>query len=352
EGVVVLQVAGTAYFRVEAYDPRTQQRRTEYLSLEPGAERLLALVFPPCGRVEGRILNHLGDPVGGIPIRLYGADSFGEATSAADGSFGFDGVRAGEGTIVLEVSQVLRAGFSGTQRLRAREERAQPAAHGERVAVDVVLDVAAELRGRLLPPGPEGYLVLRCSHPVYGTSFGAYVQTDGFYRFTGVPSGPYRLLFAQAERGLLAVAEGEITTDDQPVVVDLPLRPGATLPLSRSSYDGRTWTLSTDLSLDGSLGLEAPVQVEIADLDGEEIVAGPRRVLVGSWMVRVLDRLEEAGALVLSELDYGELIEEDPAWVLCRVGDRWEVILWSVGVAQPQQRREGSRLLSPAGRRL
>ena len=178
-----------------------------------------AMVHLPneAGVVEGRFLNATGTlGIANAQIRLSSAGGDAFATTLADGSFRFEGVRLGGVTV------------EGFDPVTARRGRATGAlkAHGETLPIEVRQIAQGTVRGVVRLSTDESAVaaadVTLTVNSVFGAQFRTTTNADGSFAFPGVSAGGFNL--SATGSGLSGHSTGQLATEGEIVGVDVVLQ--------------------------------------------------------------------------------------------------------------------------------
>ncbi|HEX7314765.1 MAG TPA: LamG-like jellyroll fold domain-containing protein [Pyrinomonadaceae bacterium] len=184
------------------------------------------------GMVRGRVLLPGGaTPVGLADVELrFGGRSVGFTTTSdtddSRGAFNFMNVPSGDFTLMVFDNRTGRVGRSAGRLV----------AQGETAEVNVELLPVGTVRGRVTANGgPVDHALVSISADGSGIR-GAYsvatTDADGGFRFTGIPSGLFRVTVTDAPGGQTGTATGMLAGNAEPlpdVTADIALEPSVTL---------------------------------------------------------------------------------------------------------------------------
>lgn len=169
------------------------------------------------GTVQGRFLNAAGtQPIPNAQIRLASSGGEAYATTLADGSFEFDGVRMGG--VTLEAFDPVTA-----RRGRATEALT---AHGQVLSLEVRQVAQGSVRGVVRLSTDESAVaaanVTISVSSIFGAQYRTTTNIDGTFLFPGVSAGTFSL--SASGMGLSGSASGVLATEAEVVVADVILQ--------------------------------------------------------------------------------------------------------------------------------
>lgn len=187
----------------------------------PGADAQVDVLIQlpdEAGSVNGRFLRaDLTTPIPNAQIRLSSAGGDAFATTAADGSYSFEGVRRGGITI---------EGFDPVTAGRGRSH-GRVDAHGQVVALDVIQVAQGTVRGfvRRSTDGAAiaGADVTISVSSVFGGSFRTTSDLDGGFSFPGVSAGAFTVAARDPLTGLAGSATAALSSEGEVVSVDVDI---------------------------------------------------------------------------------------------------------------------------------
>ena len=205
-------------FSVTAFDPASAVSGFTSGTIVRDAQVEIAVQLPnEAGVVGGRFLNTAGtQPIPNAQIRLAssGGDAF--ATTLADGSFHFEGVRLGAVTI------------EGFDPVTARRGRAAGTlnAHGQTLSIDVLQIAQGAVRGYVRLSTDQSAVpaadVTISVNSTFGAQFRTTTNLDGSFLFPGVSAGSFSL--SASGSGLSGSATGQLEFEAEVVALDVVLQ--------------------------------------------------------------------------------------------------------------------------------
>lgn len=203
---------------------------------------------PGTGSVTGRVLAPDGiTAISGEAVKLLDVNNVlrQQMTSAADGSFRFDGAALGTYSLLA---------LDATGRTQAHEVGVVIANGGDVVTRNLVLAATGTVSGRVLNPdssvSPAIAVSLRSYNAVVGGFFSATTNAQGQYSIAGVPIGDFMVSAADTSRQVYGETSGLLTAGAT-FTADIPLAVN-TSALPATKYDANNFTF--DVNPDGSVG--------------------------------------------------------------------------------------------------
>ena len=252
DGAFVFDLVLAGAVSLTGTDPATNLQASESGTAAANVETLITLVIEAGGAVDGTVTMPGGAPAASATVRVIRESGnllkF-EATTAADGTYGFVNLPVAESPYRIDVFV--------DSKLRARERGVTVPANAA-VTVDLALTGLGTVVGAVVPPGVETLssavvVTLTSLAPEVGGVSSDINAADGNYTIAEVPVGPFRLSARDNTNGFLGEAEGVMTSDGETVTVDIQLIDNAvafpTNGIRKKDANGYVYNIRSDGAL-------------------------------------------------------------------------------------------------------